>query len=105
MQTPPARRRRATAPSAHNPARVDTPDWTAPSPWRDPAHQPPARESLPVVVGISGASGALLARSTLRRLLARGERVECVLSRAAHEVWEQELGEPLRDGLRALAGE
>jgi flavin prenyltransferase len=80
------------------------PDWTAPSPWRDAATLPPARESLPVVVGISGASGSLLARAVLRRLLARGEHVECVWSRAATEVWQDELGEPLQDGLRALGG-
>src|SRR5438270_743896 len=79
------------------------PDWTAPSPWRDAAGPPP-RDSLPVVVGISGASGAMLARATLRRLLARGEHVECVWSRAATEVWQDELGETLHDGLRALGG-
>jgi flavin prenyltransferase len=78
------------------------PDWTAPSPWRDAAGTPPPRAALPVVVGSSGASGAMLARSTLRRLLARGERVECVTSRAAAEVWQDELGESLEDGLRAL---
>jgi flavin prenyltransferase len=77
------------------------PDWTAPSVWRD-ADAPPPRESLPVVVGISGASGALLARAVLRRLLARGESVEVVLSRPAREVWQDELGEPIEDGLRAL---
>ncbi len=79
------------------------PDWTAPSPWRS-GEAPPPRESLPVVVGISGASGALLARATLQRLLARGEHVECVWSRAATEVWRDELGESLDDGLRALQG-
>jgi flavin prenyltransferase len=57
-----------------------------------------------VVVGISGASGAMLARATLRRLLARGEHVECVWSRAATEVWQDELRESLHDGLRALGG-
>ena len=77
------------------------PDWTAPSPWRS-AEPPPPRESLPVVVGISGASGAMLARATLRRLLSRGEQVECVWSRAATEVWQDELGESLQDGLRGL---
>lgn len=80
------------------------PDWTAPSPWRG-AEPPPPRESLPVVVGISGASGAMLARATLRRLLSRGEQVECVWSRAATEVWQDELGESLQDGLRALGGD
>ena len=83
---------------------VQPPDWTAPSPWRQ-ASPPGPREELPVIVGISGASGAMLAQRALRRLLARNERIECVLSRAAHEVWAQELGEPLRDGLRALGGD
>jgi flavin prenyltransferase len=80
------------------------PDWTAPSPWRDTANPPPPRESLPVVVGISGASGSLLARAVLHRLLARGEHVECVWSRAATEVWQDELGESLQDGLHKLGG-
>jgi len=79
------------------------PDWTAPSPWRDPANPPP-RETLPVVVGISGASGSLLARAVLQRLLARDEHVECVWSRAATEVWKDELGESLPDGLQKLGG-
>jgi 4-hydroxy-3-polyprenylbenzoate decarboxylase len=78
------------------------PDWTAPSPWRDVTRSPPPRERLPVIVGISGASGALLARAALRRLLARGEHVGCVASRAAHEVWQDELQESLDDGVRAL---
>ncbi|HZS15202.1 MAG TPA: UbiX family flavin prenyltransferase [Candidatus Dormibacteraeota bacterium] len=78
------------------------PDWTAPSPWRDSGSLPQPRESLPVVLGISGASGAMLARTTLRRLLARGEEVECVWSRAATEVWRDELGESLDDGLAGL---
>ena len=77
------------------------PDWTAPSPWRS-AEPPPARSTLPVVVGISGASGSMLARSVLRRLAARGEQVECVYSRAATEVWRDELGESLQDGLQTL---
>lgn len=81
----------------------DTPNWTAPSPWRDPHQPPPRRESLPVLVGISGASGAMLARSVLRRLLSRGEAVECMPSRAAHEVWQDELGESLDTGMKALA--
>jgi flavin prenyltransferase len=80
------------------------PDWTAPSPWRNPGTPPPAKDTLPVVVGISGASGAMLARSVLRRLLARGEHVECVVSRAAREVWQDELGEALDEALPALQG-
>ena len=81
-----------------------TPDWTAPSPWRDARRAPSPRDTLPVVVGISGASGSMLARSTLRRLLARGESVECVASRAAREVWQDELGESLDGALQALGG-
>lgn len=80
------------------------PDWTERSPWRDPAGPPP-RETLPVVVGISGASGALLARATLSRLLERGERIEVVLSRAAAEVWHDEIGGAVEEDLRALAPE
>jgi 4-hydroxy-3-polyprenylbenzoate decarboxylase len=76
------------------------PDWTARSPWRDTTVPP--REALPVVVGISGASGAMLARATLTRLLARGERIACIPSRPAYEVWRDELQESLDDGLRAL---
>ena len=80
------------------------PDWTAASPWRSPVGPPPRRE-LPVVVGISGASGSALARAMLLRLLRRGERCEVVLSRAAHEVWRDELGEELVAGLDAVAAE
>jgi 4-hydroxy-3-polyprenylbenzoate decarboxylase len=80
---------------------VSGPDWTAPSPWRG-AELPPAREALPTVVGISGASGAVLARATVRRLLARGDRLEVVLSRAAHEVWRDELGGDLAADLAAM---
>lgn len=79
------------------------PDWTAASPWRA-AEPPPPHDALPVVVGISGASGAMLAHATLRRLLARGEQVECVWSRAATEVWQDELGESLQQGLSSLQG-
>jgi 4-hydroxy-3-polyprenylbenzoate decarboxylase len=57
-----------------------------------------------VVVGISGASGSMLARSTLRRLLSRDEHIECVVSRAAREVWQDELGETLDEGLQRLDG-
>jgi 4-hydroxy-3-polyprenylbenzoate decarboxylase len=83
---------------------MPAPDWTSASPWRAPA-PPPGRAELPVVVGISGASGAVLAGATLRRLLERGERCEVVLSRAAHEVWRDELGGEIADGLAAVAAE
>jgi 4-hydroxy-3-polyprenylbenzoate decarboxylase len=57
------------------------------------------------VVGVSGASGSALARATLLRLLRRGERCEVVLTRAAQEVWRDELGEELVAGLDAVAAE
>lgn len=76
------------------------PDWSAPSEWRQGTPRPP--EALPLLVGISGASGAILAQATLRRLLGRGEAVEVVASRAAREVWRAERGEELDAGVRAL---
>jgi 4-hydroxy-3-polyprenylbenzoate decarboxylase len=80
---------------------VTAPDWTAPSPWRE-TQRPPARETLPVLVGVSGASGALLARIAVRRLLARGDRLEVILSRAAYEVWRDELGGDIAADLAAM---
>lgn len=81
---------------------MSTPDWTAASPWRA-AEPPPPRGTLPVLVGISGASGAVLARAVVRRLVGRGNRVEVVLSRAAQEVWHDELGGDIAADLAALA--
>ena len=86
------------------------PDWTQRSPWRETRPLEPMQgpgpgkppDDRPMVVGISGASGSLLARATLRRLIARGERIELVVSRAAYEVWQDELQEPLEDGIRGL---
>jgi flavin prenyltransferase len=83
---------------------VTSPDWTSVSPWRSPVGPPP-RAELPVIVGVSGASGSALARATLVRLLRRGERCEVVVSRAAREVWRDELGEDLEDGIAAAAHE
>lgn len=55
-----------------------------------------------MVVGISGASGALLARATVARLLERGETLEVVLSRPAREVWSDELGGDIEAAIAAL---
>ena len=82
---------------------MSTPDWTAPSPWRQPGASGDANPR-PVVVGISGASGAVLARAVLNRLVGRRQPVEVVVSRAAGEVWQDELGEPIEHGLGALDG-
>ena len=48
---------------------------------------------LPVVVGITGASGAALARATVDLLLARGTPVVASASSASRVVWNQELEE------------
>jgi 4-hydroxy-3-polyprenylbenzoate decarboxylase len=54
----------------------------------------PERRRLPVVVGVSGASGAVLGRSCVERLLAAGYPVELIATSAARLVWRQELGRP-----------
>ena len=48
---------------------------------------------LPVVVGITGASGAALARATVDLLLERGTPVIATASSASRVVWNQELEE------------
>ena len=54
-----------------------------------PANNPPGVK--PVVVGISGASGAILARSTVDELLRREAPTIVVCSNAARLVWQEEL--------------
>ena len=78
------------------------PDWTGTGPWRS-AEPPPARDTLPIVVGISGASGARLAAATITRLRTLGRTLEIVLSRPAFEVWRDEMGEEIEPALAALA--
>jgi len=53
----------------------------------------------PVVVGISGASGSVLARETVDELLRREVPVILVCSNDAKLVWQQELEEPFADTL------
>lgn len=50
--------------------------------------------SLPVVVGVSGASGAALAARAIERLLEGGVPVELVATTSARIVWRQEQGAP-----------
>jgi 4-hydroxy-3-polyprenylbenzoate decarboxylase len=59
--------------------------------------------ALPVVVGITGASGATLAQRVIQRLLDRGREPLVVASAAGATVWQQELGSPLKTWL-ASAG-
>lgn len=49
--------------------------------------------SLPVVVGITGASGAMLAKATIDLLLKTGYSVIATASSAARMVWRQEMDE------------
>ena len=53
----------------------------------------------PVVVGISGGSGARLARRAIDTLLERDIPVLATASGAAHVMWQQEMGEPFSKAL------
>jgi 4-hydroxy-3-polyprenylbenzoate decarboxylase len=53
---------------------------------------------VPWVVGVSGASGTPYAAAVLRGLLAAGQPVDLVVSRAARLTILDETGQPLRDG-------
>ena len=55
--------------------------------------------SKPVVVGISGASGSLLARETVDELLRREVPVVEVCSNDARLVWQEEMDEPFSETL------
>lgn len=57
----------------------------------------PAESRVPWVVGVSGASGTPYARSLLRALLAAGEPVDLVVSRAARLTLLDETGVSWRD--------
>ena len=62
---------------------------------------PPSRKNLhkPIVVGISGASGAILARATVDALLAREVPTIVVCTNAARLVWQEELETPFSETL------
>lgn len=47
---------------------------------------------LPLILGVSGASGLIYAVRSLTHLLTAGYRVELVASKAAHQVWLKEDG-------------
>ena len=53
----------------------------------------------PVVVGITGASGSLMARSTVDELLRRDLPTAVVCSNAARMVWQEELGHSFNETL------
>ena len=53
----------------------------------------------PVVVGITGASGSLMARATVDELLRRDLPTAVVCSNAARMVWQEELGQSFNETL------
>ena len=53
----------------------------------------------PIIVGISGASGSILARATVDALLARDVPTIVVCSNAARLVWQEELDKPFSETL------
>ena len=53
----------------------------------------------PVVVGITGASGAVMARATVDELLRRGIPTVALCSNPARMVWQEEMGENYTDTL------
>lgn len=52
--------------------------------------------SPPIVVGVTGASGAVLAQRCIQALLDRGREVVVVCTSAGAVVWQQELGAPFK---------
>ena len=53
----------------------------------------------PVIVGITGASGSVMARAIVDELLRRDLRTAVVCSNAAKMVWQEELGQPFNETL------
>ena len=56
---------------------------------------------LPVIVGISGGSGSIMARRAINRLLEMEVPVIATCSSGALQTWQQEIKEPFRDVLAA----
>ena len=57
-------------------------------------------EKLPVVVGITGGSGALIARYVIALLLELGYPVIGTATKAGRRVWVEELGSDLSSAIR-----
>ena len=59
----------------------------------------PRQETAPLVLGISGSSGALLARRAMEVLGELGVPVHLTYTAACRQVWPDEVGHPLNDDL------
>ena len=57
--------------------------------------------NLPVIVGISGGSGSIMARRTIDRLLEMEVSVAATCSNGARQTWQQEMNDPFKDVLSA----
>jgi 4-hydroxy-3-polyprenylbenzoate decarboxylase len=53
----------------------------------------------PLIVGMTGSSGAALARRSIEVLLELGQPVDLTYTRACRQVWPDEIGHPLDDDL------
>ena len=63
----------------------------------------PSNDSHPIIVGISGASGSVLASATIERLLSSNHQVIATATAAARMVWRQEADESFGDALERWA--
>lgn len=54
---------------------------------------------LPVVVGVSGASGAAMAERVIERLIAINQPIELIASTSSRIVWRQEMESPWADAV------
>ena len=69
-------------------------------PVKSPVKPPPVKPPIkPIVVGISGASGSVLARATVDELLLRDVPTIVVCTNAARLVWQEELDIPFEETL------
>jgi flavin prenyltransferase len=59
----------------------------------------PAATRPPLVIGMTGSSGAALARRAIEVLLELGQPVDLTYTRACRQVWPDEIGHPLADDL------
>lgn len=62
-----------------------------------------SNDSHPIIVGISGASGSVLASATIERLLSANRPVIATATAAARMVWRQEADESFGDALERWA--
>lgn len=66
---------------------------------RQSENQPPMRDMAPLIVGISGASGALLAVRAVEVLGELGVPMHITYTRACRQVWPDEVGRLISDDL------